>query len=116
MDSWLEIHESNLSRTDRERHLEYLESLGALGNQTDDPDRPGTTRLGIFENRKISPKRLPELKFDRFNAKQARTAVLNYLLFFINLKSGHPGVYPDFPAETIESWSNLPRFERRRRH
>lgn len=98
MGQWLRDHEPGLTEADRNRHLGYLESVASYGNETDAPDRPGNTRMGIFENRAIAPVGNPPLsRTGELTAIQCHKAALNYLMFFKNLKDrgGIPGDYPN---------------------
>ena len=95
MNNWLKANEPNLSKSDRKRHVGYLESFASLGNKTDNPDRLGASRLGIYENRAIAPTHNPLTPGGNLTALQAHKAALNYLFFLMQIKAGQPGTYPN---------------------
>lgn len=93
---WLNTHEQQLTDDQKQRSSELLESFATLGNNKDNSEQAGKSKLNIFENRQI----IPSGNQVEINEEEAHRTALNYLTFFVNLREnqGQPGQFPNNPV------------------
>ncbi|HWQ47987.1 MAG TPA: DUF4157 domain-containing protein [Methanosarcina sp.] len=104
IDTWLRQNE-NLWWFQRSSRTGLFESVASMGNQTDVPERPGTSNLIIIENRGIAPANGPYNNYygagapGQMNPDEMTQAAKDYLQFFINLNANpaNPGAFPQVP-------------------
>lgn len=94
MDQWLQTFEPGLNAQERGERTGLLESFNTLGNAMDAPDRMGTSRLNVLENRAIAPK--PPGRDGTLTPKEMEKAAIQYFKFMLNMKNrgGAPGKFP----------------------
>lgn len=94
MDAWLQNNEGGLNAGERQERTDLLESFNTRGTNMDAPDRPGTSRLNVLENRFIAPKPKPN-RDGKVTLEEMSKMALQYFnyMFHMKMKGGNPGKF-----------------------